>query len=62
MRVGEELHFSEDEKLGHKLKVIPVLEFREPEAIMINILLANASHCSEHLLYVYYNPHNISTK
>lgn len=39
VRVGEEVYFSWDEKFGHKLKVMPVLEIRVPEAIMINIYL-----------------------
>lgn len=39
VRVGEEVYFCWDEKLGHILKVMVVLEIREPEAILINIYL-----------------------
>lgn len=39
VRVGEEVYFCWDEKLGHKLKVMVVLEIREPEAILINLYL-----------------------
>lgn len=41
VRIGEEVlvYFCWDEKLGHKLKAMVVVEIREPEAILINIYL-----------------------
>ena len=37
VRAGEKVHFSWDEKLGHKLQVMSVLGFKEPKAIIISI-------------------------
>lgn len=34
---GEKVHFSWDEKLGHKFQVMSVLGFKKPEAIIISI-------------------------
>ena len=35
VKAGEKVHFSQDEKLGHKLQIMSVLGFRETEATII---------------------------